>query len=382
MTVNLSRVRMLLLAALGAGVLAACSDSSGPGDTTIELSVDPVVSPTNNRTPTVSGITEPGASVTVTSPRDTLNELADQDGAFALTVRVQPDAVNTITVLAVDSAGNQVGDTLEVSHDGRVPIVEFASPEQGEVTSGQTAFTISVGYTDQGTGDLFVSGVDPASLRVESDGAVGGVFQRDGTVSTVYPAGTDLALLFDEVGASAAVLSVSESTAFAPGTHQLRAEVMDFAGNLSPPTYRTFHVTADPDRLVAVDASGAAGSSGNSIPIALINADSVAGVQFDLVFSASVIASLEGVQATDRSASFGATDFNEVAPGRVRVLLFDVDGDVIEPGQGLVLTLSVAVQPDAPSGSHAVMLTGVLLSGPGGLTNQGPDASGTFVVLP
>jgi hypothetical protein len=239
-----------------------------------------------------------------------------------------------------------------------------------------------VGYNDQGTGNLFVSGVDPTSLRVESDGAVGGVFQRDGTLSTVYPAGTNLARLFDEIGASAALLSVSESTAFAPGTHQLRAEVMDFAGNLSPPTYRTFHVTADPDRLVAVDASGTAGSSGNSLPIALVNADSVAGIQFDVVYSTSVIAHVEEVQATDRSASFGATDFNEVAPGRVRVLLFDVDGDAIEPGQGLVLILSVAVQPAASPGSHGLTLTGVLLSGPGGLISQGPDAKGTFVVLP
>jgi hypothetical protein len=380
MTVNSWVVRMSLMAVLGAGLLIGCSDSSGPGDTTIELAVDSIASPTNSLSPTVSGATEPGANVTVTSPRDTLSTLADIDGAFSLTTRLMPDAVNTITVLAVDSAGNEAGDSLEVAHDGRVPIVSFLSPGQGEITPGQSAFSIGVGYTDQGGGDTFVSGVDQASLRVESDRAVGGVFQRDGTISSAYPAGTDLAGLFDVGGPAQATLSVPDSLAFTAGTHQLRAQVADKAGNLSPPGYLTFEVTADPDRLIAVDASGAAGSSGNLLLIGLVNADSVAGVQFDLVYSTSVIAGIEQVAVTDRAANFGATDFNEVAPGRIRVVLFDVNGDVIVPGQGLILNLSVTVQLDAASGSHVLTLTNVLLSDPGGITSGAPDASGTFAV--
>ena len=380
MTANSWLVRRSLMAMLGAGLFVGCSDSSGPGDTTIELAVDSVPSPTNRLRPTVSGTTEPGAHVTVTGPRDTLSALADGAGAFGLTVLLWPDAVNTITVLATDSAGNQTGDTLEVAHDGRIPIVSFASPEQGEITSGQSAFVIAVGYADQGGADVFVSGVDQASLRIESDGTVGGVFQRDGTISIAYPAGTDLAAFFDEVGAAEATLSVPDGLAFTAGTHRLRAQVADKAGNLSPPSYLTFEVTADPDRLIAVDASGAAGSSGNTVPIALVNADSIAGVQFDLLYSTSVIAGIEEVRITDRAASFGATDFSVVAPGRVRVLLFDLDGDSVEPGQGLILYLLVTVQPDAASGSHVLNLTNVLLSDPGGETFGGPDASGNFAV--
>ncbi len=380
MTANSWLVRRSLMAMLGAGLFIGCSDSSGPGDTTIELAVDSIPSPTNRLRPTVSGTTEPGANVTVSGPRDTLSALADGAGVFGLTVRLWPDAVNTITVLATDSAGNQAGDTLEVAHDGRVPIVSFASPEQGEITSGQSAFVIAVGYTDQGGGDIFVSGVDQASLRIQSDGTIGGVFQRDGTISIAYPAGTELAAFFDEVGAAEATLSVPDSLAFTAGTHRLQAQVADNAGNLSPPSDLTFEVTADPDRLIAVDASGAAGSSGNTLPIALVNADSVAGVQFDLLYSTSVIAGIEEVRVADRAASFGATDFNALAPGRVRVLLFDVDGDIVEPGQGLILHLLVTVQPDAASGSHVLTLTNVLLSDPGGETFGGPDAIGTFTV--
>ncbi|MGD8697994.1 MAG: Ig-like domain-containing protein [Gemmatimonadales bacterium] len=380
MTANSRLVIGSLVAWLGAGLVVGCSDSSGPGDTTIDLAVDSVISPTNDLVPTVSGITEPGASVTVIGPRDTLNQLADGTGGFALTVRLWPDAVNTIAVSATDSAGNQIGDTLEVAHDGRVPVVSFASPGSGEITPGQSGFAIVTGYADQGSGGIFVSEVDPTSLRIESDGTVGGMFQRDGTISTAYAPGTNLAPLFDAVGAKEATLAVPDSLAFAPGSHQLRAHVTDFAGNVSPPGLRTFEVTADPDRLIAVDASGAAGSSGNALPVALVNGDTVAGVQFDLVYSTAIISTVEAVAVTDRSASFGATDFNEVAPGRVRVLLFDVDGDVIPPGQGPILTLSVAVQPGVPAGTYGLTLTSVLLSGPGGQTAGGPDASGIFQV--
>jgi hypothetical protein len=360
-------------------LVAGCSDSSGPGDTTIDLVVDPIESPTNNRNPTVSGTTEPGATVTVASPRDTLTDLAGSSGAFSSTVRVWPDDVNTITVLAVDSAGNEAADTLTVAHDGRVPLVRFNSPDQDETTAGQSGFTLAVEYADQ-TNVEYASGPDPTSYQIESGQPVGGVFTQSGTFSTLYPAGANLAPLFDLIDDSGATLLVPDSTAFTPGVNQLRAEIKDNAGNLSPPRYVTFEVSADPDRLIAVDASGAAGSSGNSLAIGLANWDSVAGVQFDLTFNTSVIASLDDIRAADRAASFGVTDFNEVAPGRVRVVLFDVDGDVIEPGQGRILNISVTVQPTAPSGTHTVILTSVVLSDTDGATSAAPDAAGNFTV--
>ena len=65
-------------------------------------------------------------------------------------------------------------------------------------------------------------------------------------------------------------------------------------------------------------------------------------------------------------------------PGPVAV--FDVDGDVIEPGQGRILNISVTVQPGAPSGTHNLVLTSVLLSDPDGVTAAAPDAAGNFIV--
>jgi hypothetical protein len=61
-------------------------------------------------------------------------------------------------------------------------------------------------------------------------------------------------------------------------------------------------------------------------------------------------------------------------------VLFDVDGDVIEPGQGRILNISVTVQPGAPSGTHTLVLTSVLLSDSGGVTAAAPDAAGNFMV--
>lgn len=372
--------RMSALALLGTGWLVACSDSSGPGDVTVELSVVPIASPTNNATPTVSGTTDAGARVTVTSPRDTVSDLADAVGAFSLAIRLRSDAVNSIIVLAQDSAGNQAGDTFALAHDGLVPTASFAAPLPGETTSAQSGFTIAVTYVDQGSGSVFVSGVDPATLLIESDAAVGGIFQRDGTLSTTYPPGTNLARFFDEVSTSHATLTVPDSLAFESGSRSLRARVTDLAGNLSPPSLLSFEVNSDPDRLVAVNASGAAGSTGNTLPIALINSDTIAGVQFDLVYSVAVIDSVEAVVSADRAAALGATDFNSIGPGRVRVLLFDLDGDLVLPGQGVILNVSLTVQASAPSGSHTLTLTNVLLSDSRGGTAQAPGVSGTFTV--
>ena len=205
-------VRRLVLPAwpvvvLGALLVVGCSDSSGPGDTTIDLAVDPIESPTNDWSPTVSGITEAGATVTVASPRDTLTDLSSSSGAFSSTVRLQTDDVNTITVLAVDSAGNEIADTLTVAHDGRVPLIGFNSPDQDETTTGQSGFALVVEYADQ-TNVQFSSGPDPTSYEIESDQPLGGVFMRNGTFSTLYQPGANLAPLFGLVGDAGANLLV------------------------------------------------------------------------------------------------------------------------------------------------------------------------------
>lgn len=361
-------------------VVAGCSSSSGPGDTTVALSVEPVASPTNQLDVAVTGTTDPGATVVASSARDTAQQTADAAGAFSLSLELVMNASNDIVVSAVDSAGNQIEDTLAVDHDGRAPANNFLAPAAGSATAAQSDFDVSVRFDEVTTGVEYFSGIDAGTFQIESDQTIGGVFQRDGTFSASFPAGTDLTPLFDEVLESGAAWLVPDSAAFSPGTNSLFMTVSDRAGNQSATRQVTFEVTGDPDQLIPVDATGTAGSSGNPLVVGLANADSVAGVQFDLTYNAVVIASVDSVTAADRAVSFAGADFNEISPGRVRVVLFDVDGDLITPGQGPVLTLWLSVGQGAASGSHPVFLEAILLSDRFGATSPLSDEAGQLTV--
>jgi hypothetical protein len=371
-------VSLAVLAAVG--LWTACSDSSGPGDTTIVLSIDPVPSPTNELNPAISGLTDPGATVTITGPVDTVSALAGAAGDFSITVTLGPDALTELEVVAVDSAGNQTGDTLDMFHDGRAPALTFTSPGSGSTTLGQSRFPIEVAFADDTVGVEFASGSDAATFFIENDRDVGGVFQTDGTFTTSYPAGSNLAPLFTSVSESGASLVVDDSAAFPPGVNQLLARVTDLAGNRSLDRVLSFNVGADPDRLILVDARGGAGSSGNPVVVGLANADSVGGAQFDFIYSSTIIALVDSLTVGDRATAFDGVDFNQIAPGQVRVLLFDSGGDLIPAGQGPILTLWVTVAPSAPSGAHLLTLGAILLSDRAGATRSLPDATGTFTV--
>jgi hypothetical protein len=370
----------ILVPCLGIAWFGACSDSSGPSDTSIVLEFDSIPSPTNMLRPTIAGVSDPGATVTIAGPVDTVAELAGSSGSFSITVGVNSNVINEVAVLAEDSAGNQAGDTLEIAHDGKRPSTLFESPGEGSNTLSQSGFPIELAFAEDVSDAEFVSGVDPLSLWIESDRRVGGVFRRDGTFSTAFEAGDNLAPLFTTLTGSAASWLVADSAVFSPGSNRLLAHVSDRAGNQSTTRTLSFEVGADPDKLIVVNSGGAAGSSENAVEVGLANADSVAGVQFDFTYSTAVLASVDSVTAGDRSQNFDGVDFNEIAPGRVRVLLFDSGGDLMPQGQGPILTLWVSVSPSAAPGGHSLTLEMALLSEPSGGTRPLADASGTFAV--
>lgn len=368
------------LVLFSATLLAACSDSSGPGDRSITLILNLVPSPTNDLRPVISGTTDPGASITVVSPADSLSDLASAVGEFSLSIDLRSDAVNEVIVLAEDSAGNALGDTLVIAHDSRAPTVTFVSPLPGDTTAGQSGFAIELEFADQVSGVDFASGVDPTSFAIRSDQTVGGVFRSDGTTSIVLPPGNDLTPLFTFMDQDSARVLVADSSAFSPGTHRLTASVRDLADNLSSTRVLAFAVRADPDHLIPVDAAGGAGSSGTSLIVGLANQAPASGLQFDFSYPTAVIASVDSVTLLDRASSFNGVDFEEVATGRVRVLLFDVSGQTLSPGQGAVVSLWLSVDAAAPAGDHQVALEDILLSDPTGDTSPLPPAAGSFRV--
>jgi hypothetical protein len=360
--------------ALLASLVVACSSSSGPSDTTIDLDVDEISSPTNQIMPAVTGTTDAGATVTVTSPVDTTSEVASGAGAFSVSIMLDANSVNELTIHARDPAGNETSTTEQVVHDGIAPTILVNTPQQGGITAGQSGFQILVVYSDAG------SGIDESTLSITNGLDVGGVYQQDGSFSTTYAAASSLVPIFSVTGDSASTV-VADSLAFQANTNILSAQVGDLAGNTSSLVARTFDVTADPPSLVVTDASGSAGSTGLPIVIAVANADTVSGVQLDFSFDTLVIASVDSVTTTGRANSFDSTPFNEISRGLVRVLLFDNGGDSVSPGQGPVLNLWVTLDASAASGDHTLSADDVVLSDPvgGTVTGLGPF-SGTLTV--
>ena len=361
-------VRNTFVAILGAGIAFACSTSpSGPSDTTISLNVDQVTSPTNQLTPTVTGTTDAGASVTVVSPVDTATGTASNTGSFSVQVTLAADQVNQVAVTARDAAGNQANDAQQVLHDGTAPTIQINLPLAGDTTAGQSGFQIAVAFNDGG------SGIDASSLTITNALDIGGVYRSDGTTSTVYAGGSDIGPIFVTTG-STATTTVDDSLIFRAATNTLNAQVMDLAGNTSTLDSNSFDVAADTPSLVLTDASGSAGGTGIPVAIALANGDSVSGVQLDLLFDPAVVASVDSVTVAGRASILDGSPFNQIQAGQVRMLLFDSGGDSITPGQGPVLNVWVTIAGGAAAGGHTLTANAVVLSGPGGgtLTGLGP----------
>jgi hypothetical protein len=375
MAAHRQAVLFILVALVVAGITIACSTSpSGPGDTTISLTVDQVTSPTNQLMPNVTGTTDPGASVTVETPVDTATGTATNSGGFSVRVTLAADQSNQVRVSARDAAGNQASETQQVLHDGTPPAISINQPLAGATTAGQTGFDITVAFNDGG------SGIDGSSLSITSGLEVGGVYRSDGTTSIVYTAGTSLLPMFAVTG-SEATTTVDDTLIFRAGSNVISAQVSDLAGNSSTLATQNFTVTADTPSLVLTDASGSAGATGIPVAIALANADSVSGVQFDMLFDPAVIASVDSVTVTGRAASMDGTPFNQIQAGQVRVLLFDSGGDAVTEGQGAIVNVWVTVAGGAATGGHTLTANAVVLSDPQGgtLTGLGPFL-GSFTV--
>jgi hypothetical protein len=373
-------VRRSSLVILGVVALAGCSDSSGPSDTTIELAVDSVASPTNELTSLITGTTDPGATVSLEGPQDTLSQDADTDGAFSFTVSLLANAISEFSVLAVDQAGNQAADTLDIEQDSEAPTAGFVSPAGGSSTLGQSGFTIELGFSEETTGLEYFSGVDSETFEITNSQPVGGVLLQDGTTSTLYPAGSDLTPLFDAVTESGGSWTVPDSAAFTAGPNQMLASISDRVGNESSPGVVAFNVTADPDRLIVGDSEGGAGATGVPVIIGLSNGDSVAGVQFDFVFASATISSVDSVTVRDRASAFDGIDFNQTSPGRVRAVLFDSNGDVLVPGKSAILTLWITLSAAATPADYTLLAEAIILSNPLGGTSTLAPASGTLRV--
>ena len=122
--------------------------------------VEPTVPITNNPMVTVSGMTEPGAIVTVDGTAVTV----DASGAFS-TVLTLSDGGHALPVVATDVAGNASSRTVNITVDTVAPAISLSSPSDGETVT--VASVIDVGQTEPGA----VVSVNGVGVEPDADGS-------------------------------------------------------------------------------------------------------------------------------------------------------------------------------------------------------------------
>lgn len=248
-----------------------------------------------------------------------------------------------------DGGGGPVGP----GNDNTPPTLTVVAPGAGATTAGRSGFNLQVSYSDAG------SGIDPATFSVTASSPLGGVLTRQG-VSAIRSAGSELAPLFGSVTATGATLTVPDSIGFAPGPVTLTVRVRDQAGNLASATH-SFTVAPSPDGVVMLDASASPGQKGVQMNIGLRNGAAIAGFQLDVLVDAA-IASVDSAFVLGRAGAMTSGSFGFVAPGRLRLALFNHLGSTVAAGEDIVVRLFVSVANDAALGAHTWTATDVRLA--------------------
>jgi len=160
--------------------------------------VDPVVNPlpmlTNGASVLVSGTAEPGSQVAVMSGFFFAETTASSNGFFSVSMPLEPDAVNGLSVRSTDPSGNQsavvevdsAGSSLIVVSDRTAPFVLATTPTNGATDVDRSApiefqFSEPLFAGSIGAGDIVLS---PANAgTVEPLGGSGVRFVPNGMLS-------------------------------------------------------------------------------------------------------------------------------------------------------------------------------------------------------
>ena len=136
---------------------------------------------------------------------------------------------------------------------------------------------------------------------------------------------------------------------------------------------------AQNNTLLVGSGSGAPGSLNNPVSITLANNETAAGILFTLTYDASSL-SLFAVAATERSASQGGFAYNIIEDGVVGILIYDPDGQNLEPVTGEIVRLYFDVSMTSGSGQKPITITEAAISGTSYLGLQVTMDDGAFEV--
>jgi Ca2+-binding RTX toxin-like protein len=325
------------------GVTAITSDitdgtNSGSNDDTI----------TNNSAPSITGLTEAGASVTLTYMNalgveyTTVPVIADENGEYTIAIPVTnklPEGSNELLVKVVDVAGNEATTTQNVTVDPAVnaPTITIAGDSNNDGT--YSAAELAVGSADTVT----------ATIEIPSNAIAGDklTYTVDGGATEV-----EIELTDENIAAGIPVEVLPEAT--------ISATITDTAGNTSGSAMATaFAIDA-----AQVEITGVAISS--SFSEVSLYSGAYLSIGADATLNGSIMTAgytsigAKGTLAGDiSSGGYTSTGINAIVTGDV------LSGDYVTTGASSTISGEIAavaaITPGAGT-SQAVLATNLVLA--------------------
>jgi len=205
-------------------------------DTTIDLTVDsPVAGSTiSNPNPVLTGVTDPGALVTVTQNGTTSTVVADGSGQWSVLLSApftaDADGEFTVDVTATDAAGNTETVTHTFFVDDGAPGVRITTPDNAVTTNDPTIPIIGITEPNLAVVVVIDQGL-PSEQTLTATSDANGFF-------TVTPA------------------------ALADGRHTIKATATDAAGNIGVDNVEFIVDTRSPDLVILTPAEASVFASG------------------------------------------------------------------------------------------------------------------------
>ncbi len=133
---------------------------------------------TAERTLTLTGTAEPGATIVVLNGLVPVRTVVAADGTYSVIVPLNPNAANQLQVVATDAAGNlSPVTTVHIEHDDTAPTIVSTSP-----SSGQAGVPVNAAIEVRFSEAIAPASVAPASAVVLRS-ALGQTIQRNALLS-------------------------------------------------------------------------------------------------------------------------------------------------------------------------------------------------------
>ena len=119
-------------------------------------------------------------------------------------------------------------------------------------------------------------------------------------------------------------------------------------------------------------------NSNNNVNIVLVNKSELGGLQFTVEYNPLLI-SIDSVSGTGRLSDIDL-HYNEPTSGNFTVLVTDLSGQTISPGEGTVLQLKISVAQNTTPQAVNLDLDDIIFANSEGLTLSAASANGYFIV--